>query len=167
MPPWHLTGHGPPPSSPTQLLLRLPPDLLPLPLQVAPLWYLAQFTFNSSLSMTSVTSNTILSSTSALFTFLFAVGLLAEAFTLWKLAFILLLIVGEGAQQSHSRAGWAGWRAAAVAGGGDEHGLGAYPLLLAKVCVLVTSVCCCADSRPATPPLPPRHHHGDCGGWHV
>lgn len=72
----------------------------PVPLgsapQVAPLWYLAQLTFNTSLSMTSVTSNTILSSTSALFTFLFAVALLAEAFTLWKLAFILLLVVGEG-----------------------------------------------------------------------
>ncbi|KAI7841405.1 hypothetical protein COHA_005022 [Chlorella ohadii] len=61
---------------------------------VAPLWYLAQLTFNCSLSLTSVTSNTILSSTSALFTFLFAVALLAEAFTVWKLAFILLLIIG-------------------------------------------------------------------------
>ncbi len=69
--------------------------LLGLLLQVAPLWYLAQLTFNVSLSMTSVTSNTILSSTAALFTFLFAVALLAEAFTLWKLGFILLLILGE------------------------------------------------------------------------
>ena len=68
--------------------------LPPVCVQVAPLWYVAQFTFNVSLSKTSVTSNTILSSTSALFTFLFAIALLAEAFTLWKLGFILLLIVG-------------------------------------------------------------------------
>lgn len=80
-------GGAEPPAMPLRQLFRAA-------LVVAPLWYLAQFTFNSSLSMTSVTSNTILSSTSALFTFLFAVGLLAEAFTLWKLAFILLLIVG-------------------------------------------------------------------------
>ena len=63
-------------------------------MQVAPLWYLAQLTFNLSLAKTSVTSNTILSSTSALFTFLFAVALLSEVFTLWKLGFIMLLIVG-------------------------------------------------------------------------
>ncbi|PSC71079.1 putative vacuolar membrane [Micractinium conductrix] len=63
-------------------------------LVVAPLWYLAQFTFNVSLHKTSVTSNTILSSTSSLFTFIFAVWLLAEVFTLWKLGFILLLIAG-------------------------------------------------------------------------
>lgn len=67
----------------------------PRPPQVAPLWYVAQLTFNTSLHMTSVTSNTILSSTSALFTFVFAVTLLHEAFTLVKLGFILLLIVGE------------------------------------------------------------------------
>jgi drug/metabolite transporter (DMT)-like permease len=53
---------------------------------------MAQLTFNMSLARTSVTSNTILSSTSALFTFLFAVALLSEAFSMWKLVFILLLI---------------------------------------------------------------------------
>eukprot|EP00887_Chlorella_sp_A99_P006449 scaffold3.g6449.t1 len=63
-------------------------------LQVAPLWYLAQLTFNMSLHQTGVTSNTILSSTSALFTFLFSMWLLAEVFTLRKLGCILLLIAG-------------------------------------------------------------------------
>lgn len=62
--------------------------------QVAPLWYLAQLTFNASLEATSVTSNTIISSTSALFTFIFSVWLLSEAFTLRKLACIALLIAG-------------------------------------------------------------------------
>ena len=82
---------------------------LPARCQVAPLWFLAQLTFNLSLSRTSVTSNTILSSTSALFTFLLAVALLSEAFTLTKMAFIMLVIAGE----------WAGCRLRAVVGGWD------------------------------------------------
>ncbi len=65
-------------------------------LHVAPLWFFAQLTFNASLSMTSVTSNTILSSTSALFTFLFSVMLLSERFTYSKLGCILGLMVGTG-----------------------------------------------------------------------
>ncbi|KAL4458711.1 hypothetical protein ABPG75_013576 [Micractinium tetrahymenae] len=79
--------HGGPPPMPLRQLFRAA-------LVVAPLWYCAQLAFNMSLQRTSVTSNTILSSTSALFTFLFAVALLSEVFTLWKLGFILLLIVG-------------------------------------------------------------------------
>ena len=63
---------------------------------VAPLWFFAQLTFNTSLSMTSVTSNTILSSTSALFTFLFSVLLLSERFTYFKLCCILALMIGTG-----------------------------------------------------------------------
>ena len=78
--------------------------------QVAPLWFLAQLTFNLSLSRTSVTSNTILSSTSALFTFLLAVALLSEAFTLTKMAFIMLVIAGERAGvERRLRAVGVGW----------------------------------------------------------
>lgn len=61
---------------------------------VAPLWFLAQLTFNASLERTSVTSNTILSSASALFTFLFSVVFLSERFTLVKLGCIFALIGG-------------------------------------------------------------------------
>jgi len=61
---------------------------------VAPIWFLAQLTFNASLTKTSVTSNTILSSASALFTFGFAVVLLSERFTYLKLGFITMLMVG-------------------------------------------------------------------------
>lgn len=61
---------------------------------VAPLWFLAQLTFNISLSKTSVTSNTILSSASSLFTFLFSVLLLSERFTYFKLSCIVTLILG-------------------------------------------------------------------------
>jgi len=62
--------------------------------QVAPIWCLAEITYNASLDLTSVTSNTILSSTSALFTFVFAVALLSEQFTLFKLGCISLLVAG-------------------------------------------------------------------------
>lgn len=64
---------------------------------VAPLWFLAQLTFNASLQLTSVTSNTILSSTAALTTYIFSVLILAEKFTMWKMMFIVLLIAGTAA----------------------------------------------------------------------
>ena len=76
---------------------------------VAPLWFFAQYFFNSSLQLTSVTSNTILSSASALFTFLFSVALLSESFTLVKLGCIGALMVGT-AMVTLADAG----------GGGDE-----------------------------------------------
>ena len=62
--------------------------------QVAPLWFGAQLAFNFSLSMTNVTSNTILSSTSGLFTYGLSCLLLGEAYTLVKLLFILVCIAG-------------------------------------------------------------------------
>ena len=61
---------------------------------VAPLWFLAQLTFNASLRLTSVTSNTILSSASALFTYLFSVLVLSEKFTATKFACVLALMGG-------------------------------------------------------------------------
>lgn len=79
---------------------------------VAPLWFLAQLTFNISLSKTSVTSNTILSSASSLFTFVFSVMMLSEKFTYFKLSCIVALIIGtamvtfsdasSGQEDSHS-----------------------------------------------------------------
>jgi hypothetical protein len=70
-------------------------ELLRLPcMQVAPLWFAAQYTFNLSLSETTVTSNTILASTSSLFTYGLSCALLLEAFLLPKLAFIFLCMAG-------------------------------------------------------------------------
>ncbi|KAK9794952.1 hypothetical protein WJX73_000997 [Symbiochloris irregularis] len=63
---------------------------------VAPLWFLAQFTFNLSLHMTSVTSNTILSSTSSLFTYGMSCAFALERLALRKLVFILLCVAGAG-----------------------------------------------------------------------
>lgn len=63
-------------------------------LVVCPFWFLAQLTFNLSLKYTSVTSNTILSTASSLFTFLFSLAFLSEKFTWVKLASVLLCMAG-------------------------------------------------------------------------
>ncbi|AQK66335.1 EamA-like transporter family [Zea mays] len=61
---------------------------------ISPFWFLAQLTFNLSLRYTTVTSNTILSSTSSLFTFLVALVFLGETFTWLKLISVLLCMGG-------------------------------------------------------------------------
>lgn len=63
-------------------------------LLICPFWFLAQLTFNLSLEYTTVTSNTILSSTSSLFTFLVSVAFLGEEFTWVKLISVLLCMGG-------------------------------------------------------------------------
>lgn len=63
-------------------------------LLVCPFWFLAQLTFNLSLKYTTVTSNTILSSTSSLFTFLVSLAFLGEAFNWIKLISVLLCMAG-------------------------------------------------------------------------
>ncbi|KAK0580722.1 hypothetical protein LWI29_005510 [Acer saccharum] len=63
-------------------------------LLICPFWFLAQLTFNLSLKYTTVTSNTILSSASSLFTFLVALAFLGEKFTWLKLVSVLLCMTG-------------------------------------------------------------------------
>lgn len=63
-------------------------------LLICPFWFLAQLTFNLSLKYTTVTSNTILSSASSLFTFLVALVFLGEKFTWVKLMSVLLCMGG-------------------------------------------------------------------------
>ncbi|RWR81174.1 thiamine-repressible mitochondrial transport protein THI74 [Cinnamomum micranthum f. kanehirae] len=70
-------------------------------LLISPFWFLAQLTFNLSLKYTTVTSNTLLSSVSSLFTFLVSLAFLGEKFTFLKLISVLLcmggtIIVGLG-----------------------------------------------------------------------
>lgn len=74
-------------------------------LLISPFWFLAQLTFNLSLKYTKVTSNTILSSASSLFTFLVSLAFLGEKFTWLKLFSVLLcmggtIIVSLGDSQS-------------------------------------------------------------------
>ncbi|XP_030532689.1 uncharacterized vacuolar membrane protein YML018C [Rhodamnia argentea] len=76
-------------------------------LLICPFWFFAQLTFNLSLKYTTVTSNTILSSASSLFTFLVSLAFLGEKFTWVKLISVLLcmggtIIVSVGDSQSES-----------------------------------------------------------------
>ncbi|OIW07564.1 hypothetical protein TanjilG_08451 [Lupinus angustifolius] len=64
-------------------------------LLVCPFWFFAQLTFNLSLKYTTVTSNTILSSASSLFTFLVSLAFLGESFTWLKLFGVLLCMGGS------------------------------------------------------------------------
>ncbi|KAE7997982.1 hypothetical protein FH972_002566 [Carpinus fangiana] len=63
-------------------------------LLICPFWFLAQLTFNLSLKYTTVTSNTILSSASSLFTFLVSLAFLGENFTWLKLVSVVLCMAG-------------------------------------------------------------------------
>ncbi|XP_010547058.1 PREDICTED: thiamine-repressible mitochondrial transport protein THI74 [Tarenaya hassleriana] len=63
-------------------------------LLICPFWFLAQLTFNISLKYTTLTSNTILSSASSLFTFLVSLVFLGEKFTWLKLFSVLLCMSG-------------------------------------------------------------------------
>ena len=63
---------------------------------IAPLWFTAQLLFNYSLLYTSVTSNSILSTSSAVFTFGLSVWLVNERYTNKRLAAILVYMLGSG-----------------------------------------------------------------------
>lgn len=62
---------------------------------ITPLWFLANFTYNTSLETTSVTSSTVISSTSVIFTFLFSVCFLSEKFHRWKILGIGCCVAGN------------------------------------------------------------------------
>ncbi|KAL5702695.1 hypothetical protein ACHQM5_027875 [Ranunculus cassubicifolius] len=63
-------------------------------LLICPFWFFAQLCFNLSLKYTTVTSNTILSTASSLFTFFLSLVFLGEAFTWVKLISVLLCMGG-------------------------------------------------------------------------
>eukprot|EP00977_Amphora_coffeiformis_P003771 scaffold756_cov158-Amphora_coffeaeformis.AAC.8 len=69
-------------------------DHLRVALRIAPVWFLANWSYNASLLYTSITSSTVLASTSSLFTFLFAVGVKDEAFSWIRLTGVLLGVSG-------------------------------------------------------------------------
>jgi len=62
---------------------------------IAPVWFLANWTYNVSLAYTSITSSTVLASTGSLFTFLFAVTTNDENFSGLKLAGVCLGVAGS------------------------------------------------------------------------
>eukprot|EP00958_Prasinococcus_capsulatus_P013553 scaffold1399_cov410-Prasinococcus_capsulatus_cf.AAC.32 len=63
-------------------------------LMICPLWFMGQYFFNASLKTTSVSSNTILSSTSSLFTLTFGCLFLNERFTWLRLGSVLMCVAG-------------------------------------------------------------------------
>ncbi|KMT16060.1 hypothetical protein BVRB_3g052310 [Beta vulgaris subsp. vulgaris] len=63
-------------------------------LLICPFWFLAQLAFNLSLKYTTVSSNTILSTSSSLFTFMLSLAFLGEEFTWLKLIGVLLCMGG-------------------------------------------------------------------------
>jgi solute carrier family 35 protein F5 len=63
--------------------------------KIAPVWFLANWTYNLSLAYTSITSSTVLASTGSLFTFIFAVACGDESFTLPKLFGVVLCVTGS------------------------------------------------------------------------
>ncbi|RLN71816.1 hypothetical protein BBJ29_004859 [Phytophthora kernoviae] len=62
---------------------------------VAPLWFIANFTYNESLNLTSVTSSTILSATSSVFTLILGIWILKERFTWAKFLGVALCMAGN------------------------------------------------------------------------
>jgi len=63
--------------------------------KIAPIWFISNYAYNASLEFTSITSSTVLASTGSLFTFLFALVVRDEHFSLLKVVGILLGMTGS------------------------------------------------------------------------
>ncbi|CAN0416561.1 unnamed protein product, partial [Discosporangium mesarthrocarpum] len=63
-------------------------------MRLAPLWFLGQLLYNYSLSFTSMTSSTIISNSSSLFTLVFSVAMGSEHFTFAKAYGVALALAG-------------------------------------------------------------------------
>lgn len=62
---------------------------------IAPVWFLANWTYNASLAYTSISSSTVLASTGSLFTFLFAIVSGDEGYSRLKFSGVLLGVLGS------------------------------------------------------------------------
>jgi solute carrier family 35, member F5 len=69
--------------------------------RIAPVWFLANWSYNASLAYTSITSSTVLASTGSLFTFLFAVATRDEHFTRTKFTGVVLGVLGSAITAYH------------------------------------------------------------------
>lgn len=72
---------------------------------VCPLWFLAQGAYNAALSATSVSSSTVLSSSSCVFTLAFSILVLREAFRWPKLVGVLATVAGAACVAVADRGG--------------------------------------------------------------
>ncbi|CAJ1961425.1 unnamed protein product [Cylindrotheca closterium] len=76
--------------------------------KIAPVWFISNYAYNSSLRYTSITSSTVLASTGSLFTFLFALLFKDEHFSCFKLMGVGLGMMGSimtGLHDIHSNNG--------------------------------------------------------------
>ena len=101
---------------------------------VAPIWFFANFTYNASLGLTSITSSTVIASSSSAFTFLLSLTLLREPYAHSSLAGVLLCWVGNAVTA------WSDSGAASALGGappsGAADGGGTSPALGDALCLL-------------------------------
>lgn len=74
-------------------------------LKIAPIWFLANWTYNASLAYTSITSSTVLASTGSLFTFIFAICYKDEQFTCLKFLGVLFGVMGSLFTALHDASG--------------------------------------------------------------
>jgi solute carrier family 35, member F5 len=71
-------------------------DHLVAAMKIAPIWFISNWAYNSSLLYTSITSSTVLSSTGSLFTFFFAACIYrSESYTHLKFAGVILGVAGS------------------------------------------------------------------------
>jgi solute carrier family 35 protein F5 len=63
-------------------------------LSVMPIWFVANWSYNMSLEYTSVTSNTVISNTSSLFTFFFSILILGERWSWRKFGCLMVCFIG-------------------------------------------------------------------------
>lgn len=75
-------------------IIQLCPSHLLSSLKFSPLWFLSNYFFNISLNLTSVSSNTILASTSGIFTLLFSILFLKDSSSLFKWAAVFMSFSG-------------------------------------------------------------------------
>ncbi|CAM9408666.1 unnamed protein product [Ectocarpus sp. 13 AM-2016] len=87
-------GSNPPDRSPEKPRMRSHLFMLKAGLCVSLVWFFAQWTYNTSLAYTSVTSSTIIANSSALFTYLFSVVARTERFTKTKTVGVALALLG-------------------------------------------------------------------------
>lgn len=88
-----ISGDDPVPAAPIEAWTNA--DHMRAAIKIAPVWFLANWTYNASLAYTSITSSTVLASMGSLFTFLFAVLYRDEKFTFLKFAGVMLGVIGS------------------------------------------------------------------------
>jgi len=98
--------------------------------KIAPVWFISNFAYNSSLQYTSITSSTVLVNTGSLFTFMIALFMRDESFSYYKLTGVLLGMTGCILTGYHDAAGSGGGNGSVDNGrlrflfGDDNNGVG-------------------------------------------